>query len=110
MLIDQEAPSHFPILTPITLQEQGGITTVARFTGIYNQRELCTYFQMLRQILCSSQYPIGFILNSSTHTITVGWSSRKSCWILIDPNNLPYKEINYDDEAAAEVMSSFSKN
>lgn len=83
--------------------------------GAYDQDEVESYFQILRQRICEQQHPaltepVTFVLSSSNHTICVGFDPKKKAWILIDANQLPAKTISTNREMAEKVMRAFTGN
>lgn len=111
-----KAPSHqkssatLPLTLSKSIEEQGGITQLTRFSGMYNENDLNIYFHTLAKTLAGTNASIAFELSSSDHTITVGYDSKNSNWVFIDANQLPAKENLDRKELASLVKNTFSKN
>lgn len=100
-----------PLLTPIALEEQGGITALFDSTGASSINELQDYFQQLKQIIDSQhiQDPIAFIMSSSKHSIAVGYQPKIGKWVVINANTLPSEIVEPEDIgriAAKRLLSS----
>lgn len=101
-----------PLVMPTILKEKGGIAQALHFTGMYNEEELTSYFQSLKDAFSKADpkfdQPISLLLSSSNHTINVGFDGEN--WILIDANKIPTQYLGSDQQIAQSVLDSLSKN
>lgn len=100
-----------PLLTPIALEEQGGVTKLIDATGASSVTELQHYFDELKQIIDKQQIqdPIAFVMSSSKHSITVGYQPKSGTWVVINANTLPSEIVESEDVgriAAKRLLSS----
>lgn len=90
--------------------DQDEIINIRECSGIYDQAELTSYFAALRQSFSDLTNPITLFLSSVDHAMMVIWSPSNKSWILVNPNKLPFMEMNSDQAMAAAVLAGFSDN
>ena len=103
----QSAVKTLPLVTSITLEEQGGVAVGQKFSGIYTALELNDFFKMLKNSLCSFENFAAFVLASSNHAIVVGFDPKQASWIFLDANQPPAIYVN-EDEIGEKVKSAFA--
>lgn len=109
----QEFLTTLPLTAPTALREP--IEKIASFTGLYTAEhdEIYHYFDSFQTVAlerAQATQPIVFILNHSTHAITVGFDPVKQEWLLIDANQLPTQALSTTRAIADAIMSAFSSN
>ncbi len=90
--------------------EKINIEKIDSFSGIYNIQELEKYFEIMHKTFNEQKcdQPIGFILSSSTHTVTVGYDHKTQHWQWINASQS--QTIREDKVIAEEIMNAFSEN
>ncbi len=109
---EQKISSFLPLLMSLKSKSQGEIVQVDKFSGIYQNQELVTYFSGLRAALEKSPAfcsPLVVILSGMFHTIAVGYEPRGKHWILINAAELPAQRIEGDAMLARKVSAAFSE-
>lgn len=61
------------------------------------------------KIQSSAPLPFGIVLTCNRHVYTIGYHSEKNKWLMIDINNLPYREID-ESNIGIEITKHFHLN
>lgn len=102
----QNADLALSLVQPTKLESEGGIECIDRFSGVYSNEELTAHFKIFRTALQNQptlKSPTAFILKSTNHAITVGFDPIQNKWLLADAEDLPIKELSYDNAIALAV-------
>ncbi len=112
-------------------KEEALIKKAFSFVGLYNIEQLTKHFELLRAVhpnnpayypsqgdkkqeepLSSYGFnpPIGFLLSSGNHAISVFYNNETQSWQLIDANKMLLASCKTEAEIAEQVLTSFSKN
>jgi len=95
------------IISPQTIQKQGGITQSICYSGVYDHNELSVFFEILQNKLSEEALNgnnFVFLLTSLTHAVSVAYNHECNTWILIDSKQLPVKH-NLSNESLAKLVS-----
>lgn len=106
----QDAVSLLDKLQNVQLEEQGGVSRLSDFSGIYSISDLRKYFASFAECADEFQFPfessIVFFLQSVNHTITVGYHLIDKQWYCINANELPTQVFTDSYDIAAKVMKA----
>lgn len=100
------------------LEKENGVHASFSFSGIYDLKELETYFSSLEETIKSTNtnHPFVLMLSSSNHTISIYYNPQTNGWTLINANTL--EDVNPQNtvkdlihkKMAKLVLEAFSKN
>lgn len=71
------------------LEEKKGVSSIQRFSGVYDKKEFSQYIHELKNTFTS---PVGLMLGAKEHAIFVGFNPKKNMFVLIDANKSRMKE------------------
>jgi ankyrin repeat protein len=121
--VRQNLQAALKILTPVKLENQGGVERAFQLKGSYTLAELTAYFQSLQQALKDFTHPVSLVLRNGIHALTIGYDPQDKKFTLINANALALQEKDskalkiIEPEkmepaglAAAIIPALFSKN
>lgn len=77
----------FLITQPKLLEKSDGVIKICRFTGVYSEDELKSYFTTLQTVTEKFPAPIALFLHSNHHAISIGFDFFFKKWIIVDANH-----------------------
>ncbi|MCD6039115.1 MAG: ankyrin repeat protein [Gammaproteobacteria bacterium] len=109
ILQEPEPSIALAMSTELENAERGGMTSVQRFSGVYNTEEMEEYFSALRLLAQEKNIPLALNLSAGGHSIVVAFNPQEDEFILIDANRLPSQHFKKIDEIAKITRASFDK-
>lgn len=103
--------TEIKLALPEKLEQEGGLSIAANFSGAYTIHELYTLFSSLRAQLKNNNadYPVGIVLANVDHAFTIGYDPSLDKWMLIEVDQGPIQRYN-DFALAGKVNKLFSEN
>lgn len=98
------------LLTPVVLEQQGGVEEIESFTGVYSRKRLQKVLGKLRNSLerdPPAAQPVSFLVSMQGHSISIGYDPKLHLWILINANALPARFINSEHELVNAMFEGF---
>lgn len=108
----QDVRKTRPITMPVSLETKDARgknpnepTIIATFPGIYNEKNLEEYLDLLKKNLGEHSFALNFI--ATAHSISLIYDAKKACWLLFDPTNLPGEEYIHTQFLAKALFLNF---
>lgn len=100
-----------PLLTPEKLLANGGkIEKIGQYHADFSKHILKKLFMNMLSVVDSIDFPVSMVLDAHRHAISVSYEPQYQRWSLINANDLPAIQVDFDDIAKLvnEIHSSFA--
>lgn len=104
----QRPDTAMPLIMSSDLEAQGGMISVAQFSGIYSIAELETYCRCIRTTLEKMPHPVALLLSDERHIIAITYCTDEKTWFMVEPQLLPTRQFHSDLAMARAITYSLT--